>query len=496
MASGLVFPISAEYNNKGVTEAQQSFARFSSDVEQKLGAATQVANKNIRDLDSTLKTASGSADQSRQVFGAFAGQATQQATMLAGNLGPVGAVLGQIVNQASQVKLTVAGFAQVAGPIAAISAGFVVLKTVMGDIAARAKYQSDLLKSLISDLAKGLTIQQSLLKSQTLEKGIEGYDLFARKVKDLSKDFNTLGLKVDQVNAVVAQGKPAVEKFLDALSKGQRIVGDNYGEFTKFGQAFFNLRFYMLSAAEAGGKAGDTLSNRTAAGVRDVAAAAADAIPPGQGFADVIGKIKSASDDAARAQKELVDRIDESQRALRAALDPIYGNERAQIALQKAEEAYLKAKPNDKAGALLALKQAALDAADAAAKLAESGPGSPDDRRAKGVAAITAQYQELADFFKNNPQLSRYFGNVPGAVGGATRQSMVGFNIAGPAGSYAAATPGTTVTSNNTANVNTVINVNGAYDPVMVAAQLRRLLLDDAIRRGLKNATANSWILT
>jgi hypothetical protein len=40
-----------------------------------------------------------------------------------------------------------------------------------------------------------------------------------------------------------------------------------------------------------------------------------------------------------------------------------------------------------------------------------------------------------------------------------------------------------------------VTTVDGAYDPVAIAAQLRRLLNDDAVRRGLKGAVLNSWIV-
>lgn len=535
----LVIPVATEYRPQGIEQAKASVSTFASDIKEKLATATATANSALGDMDTKVEKVSESTRKSKEIFGTFAGQATTQAAGMVGALGPVGQVLGQIVNNASQAKLQFADIAKMAGSLGAVSLGFYAISSILKSNAEASKLAAETQKTYTKALIEGKTASEALVANQ---KPVEGFQATVRggftghKTADVTESINKLGLSVRKLNELVLGGKDAWEAWRKSLPPELQATKGTKPYFGLLTETYSTDTGRVIAYIEQQANALEKGANKAAATIAvygneaEMVAGKIERLFPWfknlptampreevKSFADVWG-LASKNIEATRTQLSLI------SSEFGAGIGSALALEGAQTSANKAVEAYAVAL--DKArkaadpktqealkGALLQTKGAALQSAEAAYKWKYENSNATDEsvrqyealqeqiKELERLAAVAGPGSELrnallgyADILRNKipKSISTTIGiNFEGGAG-VSADAALGDAIFGPGATTIPAPPAGTRKSPVMAGLNRVpvstvapltVNIYGATDPVESARQVRYIINTDAGRR-------------
>lgn len=212
-----------DLNRAGVTmeDIESEAATLAASIQRlddiNLSAVTGEAEK----LDVAMAGVGNEADKSRGVFANFTGNAIQELPGVGAALGPLNVALGQFTEYATEGDIALSGLAKTLGPIAALSAGLMILKSAMKANAEESKLAKDRTDQFTDSLRQGLDPVAAFI-DQIKETGeLRGFDpakgLFGA-VKNALPDLVQAGVYASDLRRALSDPK-AGKALLDQLEQ-------------------------------------------------------------------------------------------------------------------------------------------------------------------------------------------------------------------------------------------------------------------------------------
>lgn len=380
-------------------------------------------------LDTAMESVGKETDKTKSVVANFAGNAVQEIPGISGAIGPLNVALGQFAEYATEGDIKLSKLAGSIGPLLGAGAALALIQSKLANVAETKAFNKENVDAYTQSLREGATAVEAIrdrmsevggaqarvldtsvintwggawVRSSGAIGGIVGKLFDKQKTVDVTADLTAVGLNADKVARLIAQGKPRVNEFLDAL-RAAGVQGTTYG----------NVAAYLSQATDNLATSTKAATVATQFGL-DTTVAATSATQIYANTLDILGiRTGVAADQAARHAREVANtatNIDNARTAVLKSISAQYAYESAQLAaeeaVKKAAAAEAKAAktrdPKDIAAATKArddAKRAALEYAGAAGQLEEATDKSASaDTHAKNVAVATADaYGDLAN---------------------------------------------------------------------------------------------------
>lgn len=479
-------------------------------------------------LGNAVEATTNQVNDGRQVMSSFAGQASAELANIGGPIGAVASGMGQIVTQAVAGRLSLVEFGTAIGPMVALSAVLLGIKSVFDDLKKAKAWNKEQLKAYtdaLRDTASVSTVVRDRIDeiggafvqvNKSRERFSPGWFFHlptSKDVKDITADLVALGLTSKDIAKFVAAGKPKVDEYIAAL----KDAGAS-------GTSLSLVQKYLYQQIEQTGNASAAAAIKTQFGVGATIALASamDTTAIAAGAAAVAMDVKAKADEAAAAAAEAAAKADRAHaNSIDAVRESLYKRNNARYAATDADrnartalEEYAKAQAKaDKTGKAKDIAAAA-EAAQAAERAVNQAAAAYDnlageqykyasetDKANARTRAARDELGRLGETIKPGSELYRtlqtwifLLGKIPASI---TTSLGIDFGsaIKAPPATSGAGMPGVSGqlgnwtlpagTGNNAATSITNITINGAVDKVGTARQIQELQNKDSQRQGL-----------
>lgn len=526
----VVVPIAADFDPSGVKQATTEFQLFGQAMERTFQQAASNARKAFDNVESSaagaskkLKDTADDADRSRSVFANFAGNAAQEIPGLSQAFGPLNVAIGQFAEYAAEGGIKLKGLIAVAGPLAGIGIAVGAIAGKFADLSKNSEFAEERVDRLTESFRQGLTTYQALQKE--FERGVKirtldedafqglsglsakvdslglsftdlgkGLSLFKRSTEtDITPVFNKLGLTIEDINRIIAGGRPEIERYTDFL-KQNGVAGKDVDQvFRGLDSTYFAIKEGQQAAAVTAQFLGKEL---------------AAAIPPADGLSVALGMVDgkawAASKSLEIAQQQVQNLRDEVLASVNAEFAYADAIDNQAEAVARAQKARALANKTRKIEDIRAAERAERDVSKAVITTATAygDLAAANNTATTGLDDATVAalgfYQQLekgAAQFRPGGAVRGPLDEIIGrleqgfppeirtrivfdfATGQVSRTGTLGDPTGGRGGLVGVTTP--VVTSNASAGTNVTVNVSG-----FVGSETQ---LTDTIRRGLNN---------
>lgn len=190
-----------------------------------LSAVTGQAEK----LDSAIAGVGHQADKSRSVFANFTGNAIQELPGVGAAIGPLNMALGQFTEYATEGEVSLKGLALTIGPIAALSAGLMILKSAMKANAEEAQLAKERTDSFTSSIRQGLDPVAAFIDEIRQSGELKGFDpakgLFGA-IKNVIPDLVSAGVHAADLRKALSDPNAAKALIaqLEQVRKAAKVI--------------------------------------------------------------------------------------------------------------------------------------------------------------------------------------------------------------------------------------------------------------------------------
>ncbi len=311
-----------------------SFEEVEADAESFAQALRKMdaAADSVKNVDAATARLGDTADNSRNVLANMVGNSVQDLGELGGVAGTAGVAIGQLAEYAADGNISLAGFAKVAGPMAALGVGVAGVSKLISLLTEESRELAKETKVLVQ-VQEDLADQKYAEAAQELEKEYGG----------LIRTFQKYGFTTEEVVAAMKGELDLRPRLNDLIKENTGVTGENAAEAEAARVQLTDMIAKLDMAETAYGDAAEQIAN-TATTTASLEAALRGANPELQTAGDYAEYYRSRAEAAteqgeyfagsADRQRDAFRAATEKVRDMRDAVEELYGIERDAIQRQ------------------------------------------------------------------------------------------------------------------------------------------------------------------